>query len=220
MSAMASSPSTVIACAALALSGCAVGILLGRWTAVPSPASEREVYSPAPSADLRPAMAEVQRTSEAILQTLQARGSAPQATPSQRESAALPPADLDRLAAAIETLNALLQGNGGRLGAHSPSIEKWKGPGYPSIGALWQRAHEIARSGDENWGEKFDSEMRQAHLAWTREDLFERYGAPTVLNAKDRGLEFGYRRRLEPDAMESIVFQVADDLVVYIYFDG
>jgi hypothetical protein len=84
---------------------------------------------------------------------------------------------------------------------------------------MWTRVHEIARGNDPDWGEKFDSEMRSAHLAWTREDLFERYGAPTILNARDRGLELGYERKLEEDAIESIVFLVADDLVVYMYYE-
>jgi hypothetical protein len=163
-------------------------------------------------------MAEIQRTSETILQVIQARGNMPQLTPSQRESATFPPDNLDRLTTAIETLNALLQSNGGHLGGRSAAVEKWKGPGFPSLNSMWTRVHEIARANDPDWGEKFDAEMRQAHLAWTREDLFERYGAPTILNAKDRGLELGYERKLEEDEIESIVFLVADDLVVYIYY--
>jgi outer membrane murein-binding lipoprotein Lpp len=217
---MASSSTTAIASGALVLAGCAVGILLGRWTAVSSPASEHNTETGALQADLRPAMAEIQRTSETILQTIQARGNTPPFTPSQRESATFAPDNLDRLTTAIETLNALLQTNGGRVGGRSPAIEKWKGPGFPTLDALWTRVHQIARANDPDWGEKFDSEMRQAHLAWTREDLFERYGAPTILNAKDRGLELGYQRKLEEDAIESIAFLVADDLVVYIYYDG
>ena len=214
------SATTVIACVALALSGCAVGILLGRWTATPAPVSEHTVETAAPQADLRPAMAEIQRTSETILQAIQARGSARQVTSSPAESPGVIPDNIDRLTAAIETLNTLLQGNGARVAGRTSSIEKWRGPGYASLDALWQRVHQIARGGDDNWSEKFDSEMRQAHLAWTRDDLFERYGAPTVLNAKDRGLELSYQRRHDEESIESIVFLVADDLVVYVYFDG
>jgi len=61
--------------------------------------------------------------------------------------------------------------------------------------------------------------MNQAHFAWTREDLFERYGAPASLSARNRGLEPGYQRKEEPDTTESVVFLIAEDVVVYIYFD-
>jgi hypothetical protein len=212
------SATTVIACVALVLSGCAVGILLGRWTASPSTVTERTVEAASAESDIQPALANLQRTADAILQTIRAGGNAPRSGSSERESAAQLSDNPDRLTAAIETLNALLQSNGGHLGGRSAAVERWKGPGYASLNSMWTRVHEIARGNDPDWGEKFDSEMRQAHLAWTREDLFERYGAPTILNAKDRGLELGYERKLEEDAIESIVFLVADDLVVYIYY--
>lgn len=217
--ALASSPTTVIASAALVLAGRAVGILLGRWTSA-SAVIERSAEAGPPQSDIRPALTELQRTTEAILQTLRARGGTSQSSPDKQESATPVPDGLDRLAAAVETLNILLQGNGGRMLERSAAIQKWKGTGFMSLNAMWTRIHEIAGAGLEDWSDKLNSELREAHLAWTREDLFERYGAPTVISATSRGLQLGYQRKLEEESIESITFLVADDLVVYIYYEN
>src|SRR5260221_8609855 len=67
------SATTMIACVALALSGCAVGILLGRWTSSSAPASEHGVEAAASQADMRPILEEIRRAIEALPQAMRVR---------------------------------------------------------------------------------------------------------------------------------------------------
>ena len=212
------SATTVIACVALALSGCAVGILLGRWTAAPSPVSEHNIEMPALQADIANALNGFQASAEGVLQAIRAREAAPQSAPGQRESAAPSPENLDRLTAAIERLDALIQANSRHVGGGSPAVEKSKGPGFPSLEALWQRVHEIMQTDDPKRLDTLVTEMCRVHLAWTREDLFQRYGAPQALSGKDRDFDLTYKRGGGEQAMEAFTFKVADDVVVFFYY--
>jgi hypothetical protein len=217
---MRSSATAVIASAALVLSGCAVGLLLGRWTSTPVAVERTLPEIQAQQQDLMPVLENIQRTCEALLQVVRERGAVPQPAPSSREAAVPHPEPLDRLATAVERLNELLHETGGHMGIRSTAVEKWKGPGFPSLYAVWQRVKAISEANGPDWSVKLTTELTRTHLVWTREDLFERYGSPTVLGASERGLDLTYEREVEPGKTESIVFQTADDLVTYVYYNN
>jgi len=210
---------TVIACAALALASCALGIVLGRWTDAPVAPAPAPIGMQTAPPDLEPLLTELRQGNEALLRALAARGanSNPDSTP--RESV-MPSSDTtERLAAAVEKLTGLLERSGTRLGGLSPALEKWKGPGFPSLDALFDRMEAISGVGDPEWPDKVSTELRQAHLAWTRDDVFERYGAPTSFAGGDRGLSLIFQRVVKPDGIETVSFGTSEGLITTIYFN-
>jgi len=209
---------TVIACVALVLASCALGVVLGRWSNPPTAASPTPVEVQTQPQDLRPLIEEMKQEHETLLQVLRERSGASNPSSTQRESLAQPSDATERLAAAVERLNALLERPGTRLGGFSPALERWKGPGFPSLDALFERMEAISGAGDPEWPQKVSAELLRAHLAWTREDIFERYGAPTSLSAGDHGMSLIFTRSVQPDARESVTFVTSEGLITETYF--
>jgi len=209
---------TVIACVALVLASCALGVVLGRWSNPPTAASPTPVEVQTQPQDLRPLIEEMKQEHETLLQVLRERSGASNPSSTQRESLAQPSDATERLAAAVDRLNALLARSDTRLGGVSPALERWKGPGFPSLDALFERMETISGAGDPEWPGKVSSELRQAHLAWTREDVFERYGPPTSLGAGDHGMSLNFVRIVQPDVTRSVTFVTSDGLITEASF--
>ena len=91
--------------------------------------------------------------------------------------------------------------------------------GFPSLDALFDRMEAISGVGDPEWPDKVSTELRQAHLAWTRDDVFERYGAPTSFAGGDRGLSLIFQRVVKPDGIETVSFGTSEGLITTIYFN-
>lgn len=67
--------------------------------------------------------------------------------------------------------------------------------------------------------DKSRDELRKLHLAWTRDDLFERYGAPDSIGGGDAGVSLIYSRSKGPTETQSVHFTTVDGLVTHAYFD-
>ena len=60
----------------------------------------------------------------------------------------------------------------------------------------------------------------RAHLGWTREDVFERYGAPVSIVPSQHTLDLRYLgATAENGAQSYVVFGVAEGLVSVVWFD-
>lgn len=118
---------------------------------------------------------------------------------------AVPNSDaLNRLATTLERTNELLA-NSERDGLlRNLNSSRWKSEGYLSMDALTEMMERERAAGD-GWPQKTQDELRQRHAGWTREDLFGRYGAPTSVEAGERGLTVLYG---------STSFFIAEGLVI------
>lgn len=128
------------------------------------------------------------------------------------------PDSVDRLSAAIEKLNGLLEQGGIGAAKAAPSMSKFKGPGYPSVDALWKRFDEQVRPNTNVWDEALKDELFAAHFAWTRDDIVERYGIPASLEASDHGIDFIYSRGPKLETSGHIRFYTSDRLVTSVRF--
>jgi hypothetical protein len=214
---LASSSTTVIASAALVLSGCAVGILLGRWTASQPQVASASATGAGP-AELAPLLAEMRKLNETLQLQRETRGPVPTATPI-REDASSHSDRSGELAAAINRLNDVLERTGDRGGGVRASIQKLKGEGYPSLDAMFQRVEALLTAGQNPSNDLLSSEMKQLHRLWTREDLFEHYGSPTQMSGTGGVLTVIYSRPKEPEGQEVVGFQTMDDLVTSIWYE-
>ena len=213
------SATTVIACVALALSGCAVGILLGRWTAPSSLASDHSVEAAAPQPDMRPILQEIRHALERPLEGTRDGHESPPASPSVRETVVPPPEAFERLTAAVERLSRLLERGGTHVARGTSAQEAWKGRGYPSLDAMWQRIDALHGADPRDRTGPVNKELTDNHLAWIREDVFERYGAPTAVYPGERGMGVIYKRDAKPEDPSTIQFLINEGLVVYITID-
>jgi hypothetical protein len=116
----------------------------------------------------------------------------------------------------VQQLTDVLQKSGPILGSKRSPMENWKGPGFPSLDELFQRLEQDRQSGGD-WVSAAIAEMNKAHLGWTRDDLFERYGPPTSMGAGEQGLSISYSREKKPGAIESMLFVCADGLVTGVW---
>lgn len=214
--AVASHSTTAFAAGALVLAGCAVGLLLGRWT-VSRPEVERDTPASAAQPDLTPLLAEIRRSNDALLLAIRERRE-PQ--PSNigggaREPVATDPAPLDRLATAVEKLNGLLARGAGGTGSGWVPTEQVQGAGFRDLQALWDRIDALKATGGSNWQEAADTELTAAYHLWTVEDLFTRYGNHARVQANGTGLEILYRRPNAPEKEEEpeVLFEIAHGLV-------
>jgi hypothetical protein len=211
---MASSSTTVIASGALVLAGCAVGLLLGRWTAAPAQAAERTGDAPA-AQDSAPILAELRKLNETL--QLEHQRSHPVPASPDRETAA-PRSDLaDRLETAVARMEGVLKTASDRLGRTNAAIQSSKGAGFPSLDALFQRRQALADGGVVSGlggGPAFQGELMQLHRLWSREDLIERYGVPSFMGGgAERGLMLTYTRPKSPNEYETVNFATIDDVV-------
>lgn len=212
------SATTVIACVALALSGVAVGLMLGRWTAAPAQTSEHEGAAISPQTDLTPVLAQVQRSTDTVLQALRDGRDPGAPRESSRESAVTSADGLQRLTTAVEKLNGLLERNALGAGRYPAAADVSKGPGYPSLDALWQKIDSMAASADPDLQSKVNSELTRAHLSWMNEDLIQRYGACSqVLGSKP--ITVTYKRPLEAGRPNSVSFTLTDGVILRVSAD-
>jgi len=215
---MASPSTTALASGALVLAGCAVGLILGRWTAPSLPAFARGTELPVTQLDLTSVVAELQRINESILRVRRQADEGSRSEAGTREAVATSPEVLHRLALAVEKLNDRLPKGDGHVGVRSPAMERWKGPGYPSMDLIWQRAKALSISNSDDWNDKLSSELSQAHLAWLRDEVLDRYGAPTAMEAFDRGLGLIYQREVAPGEARVVEFGDVDGLVMWVAY--
>jgi hypothetical protein len=201
----------VVACLALALSGIAVGVLIGRWTAAtPLQASA----APEVRVDLTPILDELRRINPSTLAPTHQTSDASIPAPANREPARQNAEDSDRLAAAIEKLNGLLERSGSISDLGSTALEKWKGPGFQTLDEMFQRVVQIRdATGNGGWISQALNEMRDAHFGWTRQNLLERYGKPSSMLSGDRGLAINYAHERRPGVVDTIGFNCTDGLV-------
>ena len=217
MPAMASSPSTVIACAALLVSGCAIGLLLGRWTSSPPPPSDHESAVVLPQTDLAPLLTEIKQSNEAVLLALRDRRNPESQSGSSRESATANPDVIQNLTAAVDKLNGLLERGTIGAGASRVTGDFTKGSGYPSLSAVWQKIDSITSPDDPDWQSKAETELTRAHLLWTIEDLIVRYGAGTQTGTSGATVTMGYNRSMEANRANSIGFLLGNGVIIRVY---
>jgi hypothetical protein len=210
------SATTVIACLALALSGCAVGILLGRWTTSPAPASEHSVEAAAPQPDMRPLLEEIKRAIETLPQAMRERHDPDPASATGRESATTSSETLDRMTVAVERLNDLLARGAVGSGVGSTPTDVVKGPGYPSLEAVWQTVDSGLVPTDPDSMSKVNTELTRAHLLWRNEDLIQRYGASSGVGQKGSAIQLVYTRPQTPDHPHDVMFELSFGVVVRV----
>ncbi|HEV8113694.1 MAG TPA: hypothetical protein VGR31_13040 [Planctomycetota bacterium] len=218
---MRASSATVIGSAALVLVGCAAGIFLGRWIAVPS--VEHETQAPPDSsaeiAELRRSIAE---ELQSLRQQLQVERVEPK-EPGTREPAVAGRGDLDRLTAAVDRLNAILESNQPRAEpvARSRFIynQAGKGLGYASIDAMWLRIQDKVVDADPAARAALDRELSIAHMLWSRDEVLNRYGGPSRLEGTPaKGVRLFYDSMATPGT--SIGFETTDGLVVSVFYSA
>lgn len=211
---LATNSTTVIASTALVLAGCAVGILLGRWTAPREPAPTKDESSVA-QIDFAPLVAEIRRSNDLLQSKVEREAPAGAPAPSSREPGTATTDNSDRIAQAIERLSAALEHTGGGVRTVSLPIESQKGPGYASLDAMCDRAVALAQlKAPDSW-RAARTEFCQVHTGWTREDLVAHYGAPDTFSFTDKGGTLGYRRGINDDRVE-IAFIIQDGRVAYV----
>lgn len=215
---MASDSTRFIAVAALVLAGCAIGIVIGRWTVEPAPAQPAPFEHSSALVDLTPIVSELRRANDAVLEAVRERAPTNSKEITGREPA-FPDANvLTKLVAAIERNNTHLERADAERQAQRTTQAKLKGPGYPSLDAMFDQMQQMVGVGESaEWMENIGKELRVKHMAWTRDDLLDRYGAPAAIHGSDRGVSFFYERRTSNDR-RSVNFLTSEGLVTEAYF--
>jgi len=126
------SASVVVACVALALSGIAIGILIGRSSALPVPVAHAD-DSPAGQVDFGPVLGELRQIKEVLL----SQSSRSETTIEARAPAGSVDQYADRLDAEINRLKSELDRVEEQRGGPSSAASRWKGPGYSSLDAMF-----------------------------------------------------------------------------------
>src|SRR5260221_6664137 len=124
---------------------------------------------------MSPILEEIRRAIEALPQAMRVRHE-PQPA-GARESAVATTEALGELTVAIQKLNGLLDRGGINVGVGRPPTDAVKGPGFPSLEAMWRRVDSVVVPTERDSQGKIDTELTRAHLLWTNEDLIQRYGA-------------------------------------------
>jgi len=207
---------TVTACAALALASCALGVVLGRWTVAPVGEVPRG-DAPTASIDLAPLVAELRHTNE-LLQGRHGEDLSASPVQASREPATTTMAGSDQLLAAINRLSAAVESIGGVADLASRPTAMHRGPGFPSLDAMWQRALEFALSEDPKREQLANDEFSQAHVGWTRDEVIERYGAPSTIKTEPNTLALCYQREMGPErgAVATIGFLINEGRVILV----
>jgi len=208
------SGTTVIACVALTLSGIAVGILIGRTLGPTTPVAHAE-DGIAPQVDFGPMLDELRKIEDLLARTTTSNGSPPSPAVETRAPASATNTEFD-LDAEIEQLKREVAGSKRPPGVKTVVDYSWKGPGFTSLDELFQRLEQDRQPGGD-WISAAVAEMNKAHLGWTRDDLFERYGPPTSMGAGEHGLSISYAREKKPGILESMLFVCADGLVTGVW---
>jgi hypothetical protein len=208
------SATTVIACVALLVSGCAMGLLLGRWTSGPTTPDHSLPEAQAQPQDLKPILEDIRRGIGTLAQVMRDSPARSEALAASREPAAANPEALDRLTAAVEKLNGLLERGAIAAGANRVSSDIPKGSGYPSLSALWQKIDSIHSPDDPDWQSKAETEVTRAHLMWTIEELVARYGASSSISTSGSLLSFVFQRPMEAERANSVIFRTGNGVFI------
>jgi hypothetical protein len=217
-------PSTLLASIVLALAGVAVGVVAGRWSASRGFAEHdpvlpaREVPQDAASLDaLRYSIDDLARALRERSSPVGA--SSPRAEPvvADRQPVPFDATAFDRLAIAVEHLDALLQNGAGRA---RPTVGSLKGPGFASLAAMSARADAIRGAHPDDPNALVAEELSKAHILWTRDDVVEHYGLPKGIQPNgdswlrliydafdDHGehCDFVFSTRIEPGSLVTYV---------------
>jgi hypothetical protein len=211
------SATTLIACVALALSGVAVGLVLGRWTAATIQPDERDSAAVSAQTDLAPVLIQVQRSTDAVLQALREGRDLEAPREPSRESATARADVLQRLTTAVEKLNGILERGGVNAGRSQASTEVTKGPGYPSLDALWQKIDSMAAGEDPDKWSEINTEMTRAHLLWTNEDLVQRYGVSSSVSTGNSIILTYQRWSVDSGRPRDLCFMLNDGLILKVF---
>jgi hypothetical protein len=205
----------VVACLALALSGLAVGILIGRNLAPSAPAAKPD--EAVASIDLDPIVKELRQINESV-QRLTRVGPAP-VDSAAATGTSKPISETSQLVAATPEPQRSIDGR--RDGAASLRSEpsRWKGAGYPSIDAMFERITELVKAAGNSASDARTvvyRELCRAHFLWTRDDVLDRYGVPDYTQPEANGINLIYIRTIEQNDKGAVVFKFQGALVAAV----
>jgi hypothetical protein len=207
---------------ALALVGSTAGFLLGRWSASPVEAKQESDDKSTPTAMLLDAVLDLRRSMEERFPLVHEQSLATASSVSSREPAARDSHALDDLKQAVDRLTAALQDESHRARRTGDSLRSMlpESAGFPSLAAIGERRAAVRRPDGENsdWEERFDEDLRRAHLLWTAVDVVARYGVPSNVYASDAGINLAYERVRSADETCTVSFQVRQGIVTYVGF--
>jgi hypothetical protein len=208
------STTTVILSAALVSIGCGFTWLAWHWSSASQNSESTHADPPPTPSDLAPAIADLRRAVEELNRTLQARRLQDFGTSAQRESVLPASGSQEQLAIVITKLNDLLGGSGERISGAGMAERPWKGPGWPSLNAIWQD-FDAARASNARGGLRvLNPQLEHAHVGWARQDVIDRYGPPTHLTGAPSGLVLLYNRTAEPPSNGTIRFETCEGMVI------
>jgi len=213
------SATTMVACIALLLSGCAIGLVLGRWSNGPTTTAHSLPEAQTQPQDLKPILEDIRRALERPLQAAREPHDSIPSSASAREAVVPAPDVLERLTAAVERLSGLLEKGGGNIAGGKTARDAWKGPGYPSLEAMWQRIDALHGTDPKDATGPVDRELVSSHLAWTREDVFDRYGAPSAVYPGEHWISLVYQRVAKADEPSLVSFVTYESLVTHVNID-
>jgi hypothetical protein len=216
--AMASSPGTVITCAALLLSGIVVGILIGRWTASPASVGAHSEVVPT-QVDQSLVLAAIQDLKQTLSRPTREADGRSLAGAATDESTAINSSQIDRLIASVDKLSELIEQRSKSMDKLRADKTVWEGQGFPSVSAVLDRIHTARRSNDPQWRQKVYGELSDAHSLWTRDEVLERYGKPTSLAGNPGGVMLVYSRDSGDGQEEMVMFLVSDGYVTSVRAD-
>jgi hypothetical protein len=213
------SATTVIACVALLVSGCAIGLMLGRWTSGPTTAEHSLPETQAQPQDLKPILEDIRRALERPPQAAREQHESISPSASAREAVVPTPEVFERLTVAVERLSGLLEKGGSNIAGGRAATESWKGPGYASLEDMWQRIDVLHGTDLKDMTGPVDKELLANHLLWTREDLFDRYGAPSTVYPGESWISLAYSRVAKGEEPAIVQFVTREGLVTQVGID-
>jgi hypothetical protein len=213
------SATTMVACIALLVSGCAIGLVLGRWTTGAATADHSLPDAETPLQELKPILEDIRRALERPVQAAREQHESIPSGASAREAVVPAPEVLERLTAAVERLSGLLEKGGSNIAGGRAARGAWKAPGYPSLEAMWQRIDALHGTDPKDATGPVDRELVSSHLAWTREDVFDRYGAPSAVYPGEHWISLVYQRVAKADEPSVVSFLTYESLVTHVNID-
>jgi hypothetical protein len=84
---------------------------------------------------------------------------------------------------------------------------------------MWLRIDALHGTDPKDTTGPVDRELVSSHLAWTREDVFDRYGAPSAVDPGEHWISLVYRRVAKADEPSLVSFITYESLVTQINID-